>query len=140
MTTADRHTVTVVVRCGFIGCDWSIEIGSAPLEAHNAYLDHLDVHDVEVVDLRKTDDCDQEDDEEVARSGGANEPAPAAPDTFQCPRCFRISHNPTDAREQYCGACNDFFGNGSLYDGDSPEQVEADQARVDRFMAGGEDQ
>lgn len=64
----DSHTVTVVVRCGFIGCDWSMEIGTAPLEVHNAYLDHLDVHDV---DAAPVDDCDQEDGEEVKRTDEA---------------------------------------------------------------------
>lgn len=43
-------TVTIVVRCRFIGCDWSMEIGQAPLDAHNAYLDHLDVHDIETLE------------------------------------------------------------------------------------------
>lgn len=42
---ADSHTVTVVVRCSFIGCDWSIQAGTATFEAHQAYIDHLDVHD-----------------------------------------------------------------------------------------------
>lgn len=79
------HTVTVVVVCGFIGCDWRMEIGTAPLEAHAAYLDHLDVHDPDHID-----DCE------------TTEP-------------------------------------GSLYAGDTPEQTAAEQARVDRFMAGGND-
>lgn len=95
-----------VVRCRFIGCDWSMEIGSAPLEAHNAYLDHLDVHDVDVVDRPEPDDCDQEDGEEVERSDEA-----------------------IDELAAVCG----------LYAGDTAEQVAAEQARVDRFMAGGED-
>lgn len=101
------HSVTVVVRCGFIGCDWTIEIGSAPLDAHNAYIDHLDVHDVEVVDLRKADDCDQEDGEDVDRSDEA-----------------------IDELAAVCG----------LYAGDTAEEIAAEQARVDRFMAGGVDQ
>lgn len=29
--------------------------------------------------------------------------------TFTCPKCNRVSHNPNDARERYCGACNEFF-------------------------------
>jgi hypothetical protein len=36
--------------------------------------------------------------------------------SFTCPRCFRTSHNPTDAAEGYCGACHDFTG----CDGDFP--------------------
>lgn len=31
------------------------------------------------------------------------------PQTFTCPKCFRTSHNPNDARERYCGACHEFF-------------------------------
>lgn len=104
MTAAEGHQVrvNVVVVCGFIGCDWSIEIGSAPLEAHNAYIDHLDVHDVHV----DVDGCDQEDGEEVVRSDEA-----------------------VDELAAVCG----------LYAGDTAEQIAAEQARVDRFMAGGED-
>ena len=29
---------------------------------------------------------------------------PPAP--FTCPRCHRTSHNPNDARHDYCGACH----------------------------------
>lgn len=93
-------SVTVVVKCGFIGCDWSMEIGTAPLEAHAAYLDHLDTHDPDHVV-----DCDQEDGE-VDRSDEA-----------------------IDELAAVCG----------LYAGDTPEQVAAEQARVDRFMTGGDD-
>jgi hypothetical protein len=27
---------------------------------------------------------------------------------FKCPRCGRVSFNPTDRRERYCGACHVF--------------------------------
>lgn len=30
------------------------------------------------------------------------------PDGFTCPRCGRVSHNPMDAQEGYCGACHDY--------------------------------
>lgn len=30
-------------------------------------------------------------------------------ETFTCPKCSRTSYNPNDARERYCGACNEFF-------------------------------
>lgn len=30
--------------------------------------------------------------------------------TFACPRCLRISTNPTDAAEGYCGYCHDWTG------------------------------
>lgn len=134
MTGPERHiaTVTVVVRCGFIGCDWSIEIGSAPLEAHNAYLDHLDVHDVEVVDLRKAD-CDQED--------GEDEDQPAAPYAG-----IGVTHRTPDSEhllEPGCCQFNPAFLHAGdptgLYVGDSAAEIAAEQARVDRFMAGGND-
>lgn len=28
--------------------------------------------------------------------------------TMTCPVCWRVSHNPNDARERYCGACHDW--------------------------------
>lgn len=28
---------------------------------------------------------------------------------FQCPECQRVSHNPHDADQRYCGACHKFF-------------------------------
>jgi hypothetical protein len=31
---------------------------------------------------------------------------------FTCPKCGRTSWNPTDARERYCGACQEFFPEG----------------------------
>ena len=30
--------------------------------------------------------------------------------SFTCPVCKRVSHNPNDLREGYCGACHDFTG------------------------------
>lgn len=74
-------SVTVVVRCGFIGCPWSMEIGTAPLEVHAAFLDHLDTHDVDLADEAEPGD--------------------------------------------------------GLYAGDSAWEIAAEQTRVDRFMAGG---
>lgn len=100
----NHATVTVVVRCGFIGCPWSIEIGEAPLEAHSAYLDHLDVHDPDHV--AAADNCDQEAGEELARTDEAIDELAAVV---------------------------------GLYAGDSPQDIAAAQARVDRFMAGGND-
>lgn len=29
---------------------------------------------------------------------------------FTCPKCRKVSHNPDDVREKYCGACHLFFG------------------------------
>lgn len=40
----------------------------------------------------------------TTRGRGGMQPA-----TFTCPKCFRVSHNPNDARERYCGACHEFF-------------------------------
>lgn len=97
---AAGHTVTVVVVCGFIGCDWRMEIGTAPLEAHHAYLDHLDVHDPDHISYYEA-----EHDAEVARA---------------------LAHDKLPGRV-------------GLYAGDTAEQIAADQARVDRFMAGGND-
>jgi hypothetical protein len=34
-------------------------------------------------------------------------PWPAKP-LFRCPACGAVSHNPNDAREQYCGRCHRF--------------------------------
>jgi len=116
------HTVTVVVVCGFIGCDWSMAIGAAPLEAHQAYLDHLDVHDPDHI--------------------------AAEPDCEECPSCRAAAGHPCteycriakhDAEVARALAEDKIPGAGALYAGDSPELVAAEQARVDRFMAGGED-
>lgn len=30
--------------------------------------------------------------------------------SFACPRCGKRSANPTDAEQQYCGACHSFIG------------------------------
>lgn len=38
-------------------------------------------------------------------------------DTFICPKCNRVSHNPNDVAEKYCGACHlfvDEMATGSL--------------------------
>lgn len=35
-----------------------------------------------------------------------------APREFTCPDCGRTSHNPNDAAQRYCGACNKFFDGG----------------------------
>lgn len=35
--------------------------------------------------------------------------AATKPNTFTCPKCGAVSHNPNDARERYCGACHEFF-------------------------------
>lgn len=114
-TDRDGHTVTVVVRCGFIGCDWSMEIGTAALEAHEAYLEHLDVHDPDTI----TADCE------------AVEPEPIHPDRYIGQEAaFRAEYQAPSSAEML----------GDLYAGDTPEQLAADQARFDRFMAGGADQ
>jgi hypothetical protein len=31
-----------------------------------------------------------------------------------CPRCFGVSHNPTDEANHYCGACHLFWGDARL--------------------------
>lgn len=32
------------------------------------------------------------------------------PDTFICPRCHWVSHNPHDVEHGYCGHCRDWTG------------------------------
>lgn len=54
---------------------------------------------------------------------------------FTCPKCLAVSHHPEDVRQGYCGRCHDFTG---IYAGDTPTRLAAEQARIDRFMAGGE--
>lgn len=54
----DGYTVTIVVKCGFIGCPWSMAIGTAPLEAHAAYIEHLDVHDPDNIVAEDHSDCE----------------------------------------------------------------------------------
>lgn len=46
-------------------------------------------------------------------------------DSFTCPRCGRTSHNPTDIREGYCGACHDWTG--------SPQQQKP-RARIELHL------
>lgn len=55
---------------------------------------------------------------------------------FNCPKCQAISYHPEDVRQGYCGRCHEFTG---LYAGDNPSKLAAEQARIDRFMAGGAD-
>jgi hypothetical protein len=33
--------------------------------------------------------------------------------TFTCPDCWRVSHNPNDAAQRYCGACSWWTGDRS---------------------------
>jgi len=30
------------------------------------------------------------------------------PPHYRCSRCLRVSHNPNDAQQRYCGACHKF--------------------------------
>lgn len=30
------------------------------------------------------------------------------PSSIQCPQCGRVSHNPTDAQQRYCGHCHQY--------------------------------
>ena len=157
--------VNLIVVCGFVGCPWSMEIdrssGADPMAVHAAYLDHLDEHDpdgpeceaadhwVSVAqalaeecpschagpDQQHTDYCKlptwAEHDAEVARAL-AEDRIPG-----------RLRGTPGEAR-----AAGDVLARhnlvggiyaGQLYAGDTPEQIAAEQARIDRFMAGGND-
>jgi hypothetical protein len=35
--------------------------------------------------------------------------------SFTCPKCGRVSHNPNDEREQYCGHCHEFVGELEIF-------------------------
>ncbi|HEY9415623.1 MAG TPA: hypothetical protein VIQ30_12745 [Pseudonocardia sp.] len=84
-----------------------------------------------------------EHDAEVARALAEDR----IPASFTCPQCKAVSYHPEDVRQGYCGRCHTFAGAhptggfyaGQLYAGDTPEQIAAEQARIDRFMAGGND-
>jgi hypothetical protein len=38
--------------------------------------------------------------------------------SFTCPKCRRVSHNPNDERERYCGYCHEFIGEAMLSEED----------------------
>jgi hypothetical protein len=46
---------------------------------------------------------------------GQDEATAPADLTLTCPRCLRISHNPNDVRERYCGACHEFLPSGPVH-------------------------
>lgn len=184
--------VNVVVVCGFPGCPWSMEVdrssGADPMAVHQAYLDHLDEHDLDdgeaeceaadrwvsvaqtlieecpschaAKDQPHTDYCKlpkwAAHDAEVARAlaedpipgaggfyNGQLYPPPKPEDqvpagTILCsdPACVmgRWKHSHPEGWPEHPSY------KGGLYAGDTPEQIAAEQARVDRFMAGGNDQ
>jgi hypothetical protein len=35
--------------------------------------------------------------------------------SITCPKCGFTSHNPSDVREQYCGACHTFFRDSAIF-------------------------
>lgn len=116
MTADHRPTVTVVVRCGFIGCDWRMEIGTAPMEAHHAYLDHLDVHDPDHI-------AQSEHDAEVARAL-AEDRIPAGTVLCTDPACVLRSqpHSHPEGWPEHPSY------KGGLYAGDTDEQIADGQA------------
>lgn len=55
---------------------------------------------------------------------------PNDPQTYTCPFCGAVSHNPDDVRERYCGRCHQFATDNS------PEGVELIVGRIKPLLAG----
>lgn len=178
--------VSLVVSCGFTGCPWSMQIdpsaGADTMTVHQAYLDHLDDHELGD-DIEP--ECETTDrfidavhaqwaahDAEVARAL-AEDGIPGAPRLRGTPAEARAAgriiggfyneqlYPPPKPEDQVPAGtilCSDpacVMGRwkhshpegwpehpsykGGLYAGDTPEQIAAEQARIDRFMAGGND-
>lgn len=136
--------VNLIVVCGFTNCPWSMEIdrsaGGDPMAVHEAYLDHLDEHDPDGPECEAADHWVS-----VAQALAEECPschaAPSQPHTEYCKLPEWAAHDAEVAR----ALAEDRIPGGGiyagqLYAGDTPEQVAAEQARIDRFMAGDEDQ
>lgn len=57
---------------------------------------------------------------------------------IRCPRCGRVSYNPNDVRERYCGHCHRYHD--SMYfclDCGCPTRVAPDGAEVTCMICGG---
>lgn len=148
MTTVN---VNLIVVCGFTGCPWSMEIdrtsGADPMAVHEAYLQHLDEHDPD-----EPADCETADHwvsvaQALIEECPSCHAAPGQTHTEYCKLPQWAAHDAEVARalaeDKIPGARGGFY-NGQLYDaglyaGETPEQIAAEQARIDRFMAGGED-
>lgn len=147
--------VNLVVVCGFTNCPWSMEIdrsaGADPMVVHQAYLEHLDEHDL----VDEQAECEAAEHwvsvtQALLDECSSCHAKPGAPHTEYCTLSRWAAHDAEVARclaEDRIPAATPGGGfyNGQLYDaglyaGDTPEQIAAEQARVDRFMAGGNDQ
>lgn len=142
--------MTMMIVCGDLDCTWWIRIDPTnPLKAHQLLLDHQAEHDPdEQAECEATDrllNVFQAAAEQECPSCHAQ---PGQPHTDYCRLPAWAAHDAEVARclaeDRIPAAPGGGFYNGQLYDGglyagDSPEQIAAEQARVDRFMAGGED-
>lgn len=148
--------VNLIVVCGVVGCPWSMEVdpdaGADAMTVQAAFLDHLDDHDlVDEGDCRECETAERW--VNVAQALADECPScrvhRGQPHTEYCRLPDWAAH---DAEVARCLAEDKIpaappgggFYNGQLYDGglyagDTPEQIAAEQARVDRFMAGGKD-
>lgn len=158
--------VTLIVVCGFADCPWSMGIdrssGADPMAVHAAYLEHLDEHDLDdeaecsaadhwvsvaqalaeecpschaAPGQQHTDYCKLPEFAEHD-AAAAQALAQAGPGVILCsdPACVLRSWE----HSHYDGWPEHPSYKGGLYAGDSPDQIAAEQARVDRFMAGGD--
>lgn len=143
--------VNLIVVCGFVACPWSMEIdpaaGADPMAVHEAYLEHLDEHDPDGTDCEAPEHWVNVA-QAIAECSSCHA-QPGQPHTEYCTLPRWAAHDAEVARclaEDRIPAAppGGGFYNGQLYDGglyagDTPEQIAAEQARVDRFMAGDQD-
>ena len=154
--------VNLTVGCGFAGCPWSMavdpESGADAMAVHAAFLEHLDVHDPDGAEPEAPVHWVG-----VAQSlveCSSCHAAPGHPHTDYCKLPKWAEHDAEVARAlaedgipgptaQALAEHNLIGGiyagqlytppEGALYAGDTAEQIAAEQARIDRFMAGGND-
>lgn len=161
MTAANA---SLIVVCGFAGCNWSMEVdrssGADPMVVHEAYLVHLDEHDPDCAEceaaehwvgvaqalLEECPSCHAEPgqphteycklsrwaehDAEVARALAEDKIPRAGVILCRDPACVSraVKHSHPEGWPEHPSYL------GGLYAGDTPEQIAAEQARVDRFM------
>lgn len=145
---ADPHvniTLDVIVVCGFAGCTWSMQIdpdgGADALAVQQAYMDHLDEHDPDEDPECETTDRWLNTAHALVDECPSCHTHHAQPHTEYCKLAQLAAHDAEVARalaEDRIPGRGGLYA-GQLYAGDTPEQIAAEQARVDRFMAGGED-
>jgi hypothetical protein len=140
--------VNLIVVCGFTGCPWSMEVdrssGADPMVVHEAYLAHLDEHDPDGAECEAAEHWVGVT-QALMEECSSCHAEPGQPHTEYCKLSKWAEHDAEVARalahDKTPGPHGGFY-NGRLYDasglyaGDTPEQIAAEQARVDRFMAG----